>query len=81
MCFTCLQSYTLERGLVSNQIYTTECQQDTLERLYPQAQYHRFPRGAHRDSVTAPEAEIAVIRDFLRRGSVVGPYIVFRPES
>lgn len=40
-------------------------EQAILRHLYPQAQYHLFRRGAHRDSVTAPEAEIAVIRQFL----------------
>lgn len=42
-------------------------EQAALRRLYPRADVHTFPRGAHRDSITTPEAEIAVIDGFLRR--------------
>ncbi|MBC8161427.1 MAG: alpha/beta hydrolase [Roseiflexaceae bacterium] len=37
-----------------------------LARLYPQARRVTLPAGAHADTVTQPEAEIAIIRAFLR---------------
>lgn len=41
-------------------------EQATLKRLYPQAHYQVLRCGTHRDSVAAPEAEIAVIAAFLQ---------------